>query len=161
MPRHNNDDLSALDFSFGEANDSGSALADLHDYSPESEALGARGSGLYTVVNPPETVAVSSLMDGRFDHVELSPSVTTMTESELAAEIIVLADLARLKGLAGQRTLLLEGAEDMYVNEDVGATLREKMDSFLTSEDGVGLCTEEQASAAEATVFASRYSAED
>lgn len=148
---HNNDDLSALDFSFGEADDAETGY----------DHPGAEGTGIYTVINPPETVTVSALVDGRFDHVELSPSVARMTEAELAAEIIVLADLARLKGLAGQRTLLLDGAEEMYVSEEAGAAFREKMDGFLTSKEGVGLCTEDQAAAAEAEVFATRYSADD
>lgn len=161
MPTNNNDDLSVLDFFTGEANDPEISLDDLPDYSSESDDLVTERSCVYIVVNPPETVAVSALMDGRFDHVELSPSATTMTEPELAAEILVLADLARLKGLAGQRALLLEGAEEMYVSEEAGAAFREKMDSFLISKEGVGLCTEAQATEAEAEVFATRYALEN
>ncbi|CDO85912.1 hypothetical protein AWC29_08020 [Mycobacterium triplex] len=50
------------------------------------------------MTNPPKTVSVAALMDGRTQRVRLSSKVTSMTETELAAEIVVLADLAYKKG---------------------------------------------------------------
>ncbi|KAA1251749.1 hypothetical protein F0Q45_02455 [Mycobacterium simiae] len=111
--------------------------------------------GLFTVVNPPETVSVSALIDGRTQRVDLWAEATRMSESELADEIVVLAGLARKKGLAGQHTYLLQDAflsDDMRdMGLDVGEVLRDFM------QNGMGLSTPEQAAAAQAEVFAARY----
>lgn len=109
---------------------------------------------LFTVTNPAMTVSVSALMDGRTQRVRLLPHVTSMTESELAAEIVVLADLARVKGLAGQRSCL----ESTDVPEEMrelgltdGGALRDFVTNFIT------LPTPEKAAATQAEVFAARY----
>ncbi|OBH21282.1 MULTISPECIES: hypothetical protein [unclassified Mycobacterium] len=113
------------------------------------------GLALFTVTNPPDTVSVSALIDGRTQRVTLSPKVTNMTESELAEEVLVLADLARQKGLAGQRTFL---QEDQTVTESLDQlgiadtdVIREFMDAVYP------LPTAEQADMAQAEVFAARY----
>jgi UDP-N-acetylmuramoylalanine-D-glutamate ligase len=82
--------------------------------------------------------------------IDLAPSVTTMTESQLAEEIRVIADLARRRGLAGQYTLM---ATILYSEaHHNGAEVREVL------EQGLELPSPQQADEAQADVFASRYS---
>jgi hypothetical protein len=108
---------------------------------------------LFEVTNPPQTVKVSALIDGGIQRVALSAVVTSMSESDLADEILALADLARQKGLAGQYTLLSEGMSEM------GEDDREALCDFL--EVGMDLSTPEQAAAAQAEVFATRYGTDE
>lgn len=119
------------------------------------------GSQQFAVTNPADTVSVSALMDGRTHRVELSAKATNMTESELAEEILVLAELARQKGLAGQRTYLSENAfqfEGVQELGEIGLDGNELLREFLDT--GMQLPTPEQAEAAQAEVFATRYTAE-
>jgi hypothetical protein len=164
-------DSQAYDMDFGTDvdRDPGSGLADLDEYAPAEIAAAVTvediidsqtGDGdehdddapilMFTVTNPPGTVSVSSLMDGRIQQIDLAPSVTTMTESQLAEEIRVIADLARLKGLAGQYAFMT----DMLYREELhnGADLR------VVLEEGLELPSPQQADEAQADVFASRYS---
>ncbi len=166
----------ALDFSSPDDNDEESDVDALHDYAPsepedtdtdlaaiesqtdatqEAEADGEEAAQMFTVTNPPETVSVSALMDGRTQRVELSPKVTSMTESELADEILVIADLARQKGLAAQHSYLLEDASLSETMREMGMDGNEVVRDFM--ENGIGLTTPEQAAAAQAEVFATRY----
>lgn len=126
----------------------------------EEEAHGEEEAGLqlFSVVNPSDTVLVSALMDGRTQRVKLSPEALSQTESELAQEIIILAELARQKGLAGQHTYLLENAAQAEGLQDVGdfgLDGTEVLRAFM--EIGMQLPTPEQAAEAEAEVFAARY----
>jgi hypothetical protein len=110
------------------------------------------------VTNPPETVSVSALIDGRTQRVRLSPKANSLTESELAEEIIVLAGLARKKGLAGQHTYLLENAsqiEGLDGLTELGVDSNQLLRDFMDA--GMQLPTPEQADAAQAEVFAARY----
>jgi hypothetical protein len=164
-------DSQAYDMDFGtdDDRDSGSGLADLDEYAPAQIADGATVEDIidsqtgdddehddeapvpmFTVTNPPGTVSVSSLMDGRIQQIDLAPSVTTMTESHLAEEIRVIADLARLKGLAGQYAFMttMLYREELHNGADVRAVL----------EQGLELPSPQQADEAQADVFASRYS---
>lgn len=113
---------------------------------------------VFTVANPLDTVAVSSLIDGRTERVELSAKVSSMTESELAEEILVLADLARQKGLAGQHTYLLDNEFLSGTVRDMGLDSTEVLRDFM--ENGIGLPTPEQADETQAEVFATRYATE-
>lgn len=113
---------------------------------------------LFTVSNPLDTVAVSSLIDGRTERVELSAKVSSMTESELAEEILVLADLARQKGLAGQHTYLLDNEFLSGTVRDMGLDSTEVLRDFM--ENGIGLPTPQQADETQAEVFATRYATE-
>ena len=159
-----------MDFGTGDDRDPGSGLADLDEYAPaeiadavtvediidsqtgdadEHDDDDAPGP-MFTVTNPPGTVSVSSLMDGSIQKIDLAPSVTTMTESQLAEEIRVIADLARRKGLAGQYTLM---ATMLYSEaHHNGAEVREVL------EQGLELPSPQQVDEAQADVFASRYS---
>ncbi len=160
-----------MDFGTGDDRDPGSGLADLDEYAPaeiadvvtvediidsqtgdadEHDDDDDAPGPMFTVTNPPGTVSVSSLMDGSIQKIDLAPSVTTMTESQLAEEIRVIADLARRKGLAGQYTLMatMLYSEAHHNGAEVRAVL----------EQGLELPSPQQADEAQADVFASRYS---
>ena len=165
-------DSQAYDMDFGtdDDHDPESGLADLDEYVPaeaqetvtvediidsqtgddDEHAEDDAQVPMFTVTNPPGTVSVSSLMDGRIQQIDLAPSVTTMTESQLAEEIRVIADLARLKGLAGQYAFMttMMYREELHNGADVRVVL----------EEGLELPSPQQADEAQADVFASRYS---
>lgn len=167
----------ALDFSVPDDHSGEESAVDaLHEYAPtEPEDTGTDLAAIdsqtesaeaekedeedavqtFTVTNPPETVSVSALMDGRTQRVDLSPKVTSMSESELADEILVIADLARQKGLAAQHTYLLGDASLSETMREMGFDGGEVVRDFM--ENGMGLTTPEQAAAAQAEVFATRY----
>jgi len=164
-------DSQAYDMDFGtdDDHDPESGLADLDEYVPAEaqatvtvediidsqtgdadEHVEDAQTMMFTVTNPPGTVSVSSLMDGRIQQIDLAPSVSTMTESQLAEEIRVIADLARLKGLAGQHTFMT----DMLRSEEQDNGI----DVQTMLEQGLELPSPQQADEAQADVFASRYS---
>jgi len=163
-------DSQAYDMDFGaDDRDPESGLADLDEYAPNEAQSAATVEDIidsqtgdadehdddaqtmmFTVTNPPGTVSVSSLMDGRIQRIDLAPSVSTMTESQLAEEIRVIADLARLKGLAGQHTFMT----DMLRSEEQDNGI----DVQTMLEEGLELPSPQQADEAQADVFASRYS---
>lgn len=143
------DDLAALDFS---APDAGSAASGL-DVFDALEPGYADGDGepptpLFTVTNPPGTVTVTTFMDGRVNHVELSPKVTTMSETDLADEIVVMARLATQDARSAQYSFMLEGMRQQ--GHDDAATR-----DFLSRD--LDLPSPEEAAAARAEVFAARY----
>jgi hypothetical protein len=117
---------------------------------------------VFTVTNPSDTVSVTALMDGRTHRVELSPKVTSMTESELAEEIVVLADVAQAKGLAGVRSYLVENEAQVLGGEAMSEAMRDfGIDGKALFHDfvdnGMGLPTTEEAEQIQAEVFAARY----
>jgi hypothetical protein len=87
-------------------------------------------------------------MDGRVRQVELSQKVTTMTEVDLAEEIVVIARLATQDARAAQYDYVLDGMRQQ--GHDDAATR-----DFLTRD--LDLPSPEDASAARAQVFAMRY----
>lgn len=103
---------------------------------------------LYTVTNPPGTVTVSAYLDGRVSDVELAASVSRLTESNLAEEIVIVAGLATQNARAAQYAYMLDGMNAQ--GHDSVATR-----DFL--ERDLQLPSPEQASAARAAVFAERY----
>jgi hypothetical protein len=103
---------------------------------------------LTTVTNPPESVSVTALMDGRIHGVELSPDAGSMTESELATEVLVIADLASRRASSVLHTLLLESLKAQGL--DSGFT-------DLVGNRFLDLTSPEQATKAQAEVFATRY----
>lgn len=103
---------------------------------------------LFTVTNPPGTVTVTTSMDGRVRQIELSPRVTKMTETDLAAEIVVIAGLATQDARSAQYAFMLEGMGQQG-HDDVATR------DFLTRD--LDLPTPEQTAAARAEVFATRY----
>jgi hypothetical protein len=125
---------------------------------------------LTTVTNPPETVTVTASMDGTIRNVELSAAAARMTESELADEILVIADLARQQASSKLLTVVLEGAAEAMkeLNEveadrklkdlvgDIGETLADRLENGL-----LRLSSPERAAQAQAEVFATRYTSDD
>jgi hypothetical protein len=163
-PDDDHDDLAALDFSapdvdssvsvfdaFGDyAVDDGSTTADLLDaLDPRSlDAADGPSVPLFTVTNPPGTVTVTTFMDGRVNRIDLSPKATTMTETNLADEIVVIARLATQDARSAQYSFMLEGMREQ--GHDDFAT-----HDFLTRD--LDLPSPDQAQAARAQVFATRY----
>jgi hypothetical protein len=110
---------------------------------------------MFTVTNPPQTVSVSALIDGRTQQIDLSPKAASMSEPELVEEIIILADLARQKGLAGQHSYLLGNEFLVGSIGGMGYNSNEVLRDFM--ENGIGMPTPEKAAEAQAEVFAARY----
>jgi hypothetical protein len=106
---------------------------------------------LFTATNPPETVSVAVLLDGRVLRVELAPQVTSMTESELADEISVIAGLARQQARAAQHALVVESM--LTLGHDRVATR-----GFLEHE--LGLPSPDTVTSERAQLFAARYTSE-
>ena len=106
---------------------------------------------LFTVTNPPGTVTVTTFMDGRVHEIDLSPKVTTLTESQLAEEIVVIARLATQDARAAQFSFMLEGMNQQ--GHDEVATR-----DFLARD--LDLPSPEQATAMRAEVFAHRYASD-
>lgn len=127
------DDLAALDFSVD---------VDSHD---------DVATPLFTVTNPAGTVTVTTLTDGCVHQIDLSPNVTTLTETVLAEEIVAIAGLATQDARAAQFTHMLDGMREQ--GHDNVATR-----DFLNRE--LDLPTPEQAQAARAELFTTRYAGE-
>lgn len=106
----------------------------------------------FTVTNPPGTVTVSTFMDGRIRQIDLTRKVTTMTETDLADEIVVIGGLATQDARAAQYEFMLEGmrqqGHDDYATRD-----------FLTV--NLDLPSPEDAAAARAQLFATRYAGQE
>ena len=105
-----------------------------------------------TVMNPPGTVAVTVDLDGSVSKVKLSGKVAGMKESDLAAEIQCMADLAWQQAMGKQhgivsRVMRQAGLDDDDRNADVLENL-------------IRLPSPDQADAARAEVFATRYVAD-
>jgi DNA-binding protein YbaB len=142
------DDLAALDFLVPEADPAESDLDALGDFSvPESDE-DAGAVAVFTVSNPAGTVTVTAFLDGRVKQIDLSPKVTDMSEADLADEIVVIAGLATQDAKSAQYAFMLEGMRQQ--GHDDAATR-----DFLTRD--LDLPTPEQAQAARADVFATRY----
>ena len=164
-PPGEDDDLAALDFSSPdvETESDYSGLDAVGEYLPADEpeeighldAIVPADEGddeppvpVFTVSNPPGTVTVSAYLDGRVHEIDLAPTVTRMTEAELAEEIVVIAGLATQSARSAQFSFMLEG---MCSQGHDAATTRD----FLNRD--LDLPSPEQAEAARADVFASRY----
>jgi hypothetical protein len=167
-PHHPDDDdhdyLAALDFSAPDVGASDSVLDVLGEYAvdddyPAADVLEAIDPlrtdvadelpvPLFTVTNPPGTVTVTTFMDGRVNRIDLSPKATTMTESNLADEIVVIANLATQDAKSAQYSFMLEGMRQQG-HDDVATH------DFLTRD--LELPSPEQAEAARVQLFATRY----
>jgi hypothetical protein len=163
FPPHDDDDerdnLAALDFFVAEREPEDSVLDALGGYVVEDSAhevadgvLEDDGGELpvpvFTVSNPQGTVTVTTFLDGRVRHIDLSHKVTEMTETELADEIVVISGLATQDAKSAQYAFMLEGMREQ--GHDDAATR-----DFLTRD--LDLPTPEQAQAARAQIFATRY----
>lgn len=150
--RGNHSDLGALDFSIDDAspveNEIDSFLGGFTAVASSDELDTSDEIESFTVTNPPGTVTVTTLIDGRVHQIELSPRATTMTETLLAEEIVVIAGLATQSARSAQYTALLAGMRE-HGHDGVGTR------DFLSRD--LQLPTPEQALAARAAVFAARY----
>ncbi|GAB7144211.1 DUF2694 domain-containing protein [Mycobacterium riyadhense] len=166
---YDSNDLGALDFS-GDGPAQESSLDALGDYAP-AEPVEADDAGgdldslhrltepeeeaeleLFTVTNPQGSVSVTALMGGIIQQVTVTDKASSMSESGLAEEIFVIADLARQKARAAQHTFMFQTMSEITGEDtDESALLREFVGMTLN------LPTPEQAAAAEAEVFATRY----
>jgi hypothetical protein len=109
-------------------------------------------TALFTVTNPAGTVSATAAIGGRLHRIELSANATNMTETELADEIVVLADLAAKKAQAAQHAVTVDLMRSMG------------HDSVMTSgylEHDLGLPSPETVKAHRAHVFATRYAMYD
>ncbi|UXA18230.1 hypothetical protein [Mycobacterium sp. SMC-4] len=106
----------------------------------------------FTVTNPPGTVSVTTFIDGRVHQIDLSPNVVSMTERGLADEIVVIAGLATQDARSAQYIFMLEGMREQ--GHDNAATR-----DFLSRD--LDLPTPEQAQAARAELFMTRYAGEE
>lgn len=107
---------------------------------------------LFTVTNPQGSVSVTALMDGRVQNITITDKASSMSETALAEEIFVIADLARQKARAAQRTFMVESMSEIAGDSpQQSALLHEFVESTLH------LPTPEEAAAREAEVFATRY----
>ncbi len=155
-------DLAALDFYTAEDDDESSGLDAFEDYLAPARADVVRAAGqpadsevvdheegavVFTVTNPPGTVSVSAYMDGRVERIGLTGKVN-MSESQIADEVLFVADLARQKARSAQHATML--AEMRALGHD-NASIRD----FLARE--LHLPSPEEAAAAAARSFAVRY----
>lgn len=97
----------------------GSGLEAFDDYLPQPEResvtsairaddFGGDALGVeFTVINPPGSASVTAVLGGRTQSVEIH-DLSDFTETELAAEIVLLAELARDKAQAAQHALTVE-----------------------------------------------------
>lgn len=144
-------DLAALDFATEREAPAASDLDALDEYLP-----GARDpsdddddvSPSFTVTNPPGTVTVTTMIDGRVQHIDLSPAATAMPETLLAEEIVVIAGLATDDARSAQYAFMLDGMREQ--GHDNVATR-----DFLRRD--LRLPSPEEARAARAELFATRY----
>lgn len=107
---------------------------------------------LFTVTNPPGTVTVTTYFDGRVHDVELSANAAVLSEIALADEIVVIAGLATQDARSAQYTVMLDGMREQ--GHDTVTTR-----DFLTRD--LDLPTPEQARAARAELFTTRYAGEE
>jgi ESX secretion-associated protein EspD/H len=115
---------------------------------PESDEFDGLPVPLFTVTNPPGTVTVTTFMDGRVQRIELSSKVSTMTETSLADEVLVIARLATQEARSAQYAFMLEGMRQQG-HDDVATR------DFLSRD--LDLPSPEQADEARASVFSTRY----
>jgi hypothetical protein len=132
------------------------AIRALSEDSVETEDTGDQGNSreLAMVTNPQQTVSVTAIMSGEIQKIELSPTVVRMmTASELADEILVIANLAVQQAQATQYAVMLDSLHA------TGATDDEALGEIL--EKHMGLSSPKQAAGALAEVFATRYASAD
>lgn len=130
-----------------------SGFEEVGDYSPPSEEASDQVvEAFFTVTNPAGTVSATATIGGRLQQIELSAKVTDMTESQLADEIVILADLAAQKARAAQHAVVVQLMRTMGYDSVVTG-------GFL--EHDLGLPSPETAAARRAEVFATRYALQD
>lgn len=98
------------------ADTSAPALTDHDDSDDESS-----GPVTFGVTNPAGTITAQATISGAINRIELSPSITSMTESDLARNIMTTARLANLQGRAIQRAMVQSLLMNQGMDHDVAA----------------------------------------
>lgn len=158
-PREDPDDPAVLGGSFDDGyhdgDDGGYDVVVLDHYDsprPHSDTAAPRPDDSteqhFTVANPPGSVTVTAVLDGRVRHVELTPEAGGMTEPELADEIVVIANLATMAARSAQYVHMLDA---MRAHGHSDTSTRD----FLTRD--LDLPSPEQTEARRAEIFARRY----
>lgn len=124
---------------------------DAFDFLHGDDADERADAQVFTITNPPQTVSVTTYLDGRVAHVQLYSGATEFTETELADEILVVADLAKQDARSAQHETAFES---MRAQGHDTADIRD----FLTR--NLDLPSPEDTRAARAQVFATRYQGE-
>lgn len=139
-----------------------SGLASFDDYAPTVSDEGAEWTtdslvisdetemapvAFFTVSNPPGTVSATAMIGGRIRDVDILDA-SSFTESQLADEIVVLADLAKEKALAAQHAVTVELMRGL--GHDRAGT-----SGYL--QHAIGLPAPDVSSARMAELFAARY----
>ena len=137
-------DLAALDFSTDVDDERGSSL-DALDYYAAGPADDNGQLPLISATNPPGTVTVTAHLNGLVQQVELAASTTTMTESQLAEEVRVVAEVAAKKATSAMYIFMVE----LMVAQGIG---RETAETFMQS--NMSLATPQQARVTEVELAA-------
>lgn len=130
-----------------EFDDSGSGL-EAFDFLYGDEPAESTDEPLFTITNPPRTVAVTAHLDGRTERVTLFPAAADLTETELAEEVVIVAELATQDARSAQHESALNGMRELGHDE---VSTRD----FLTR--NLDLPSPEDTLANRAQVFATRY----
>ena len=131
--------------------DSYSEAVEAHDTAPATEDQ-SPGPVLFAVAHPTRTITAQATIAGAIRRVTLTPQATSMSEAELARNIMVTAKLANMKGRAVQRALI-EG-----ILESQGLDHNEV--EALVEMNAAGLPTPRQADAAVAEAEAAHLRGE-
>ena len=142
------DDLTALDFSSTADDEPASSLDALDIYGAEhGEVDNAEPTPLISASNPTGTVNVQAYLNGLTHRVELAPGTATMSETQLAEEICVIADVAAKKATSALYFVMAEVLTAQGIP-------RETAETFL--QNNMPYATPPQARAAE-VALAARY----
>lgn len=98
------DGLAALDYQYSDAQYA-DATSDEEEADPDTETADIPDM-TFSSANASCTVTVTALLNGCVQQVDLSPQTSAMTESELAAEILAVADVAAAKAQSAQYELV-------------------------------------------------------
>lgn len=142
-PSDDRDDWEIPDFGLGTATQAGPIGTDT---APETAT-----AATFAVANPPGTVTAIASIGGRVQRIELaaaSKATASMTEGELAQEILLVGKLAGMKARSELFTWLIDRTDDS--GQDPAATAR-------LLRDDMDLPTPEQAAAAQAEAFGAHY----
>jgi hypothetical protein len=121
------------------------AIAAVDPFAADDNSANDAQMPLISATNPPGTVTVTAHLNGLVQQVELAASTTTMTESQLAEEVRVVADVAAKKATSAMHIFMVE----LMVAQGIG---RETAETFIQS--NMTLATPQQARAAEAELAA-------
>jgi hypothetical protein len=120
---------------------------DSHAADPDTDQPTAPLVFAVSVSNPAGTINATATISGWLQRIELTPDVRSMTEYELARDIVATAQLASVKGQASQHTLV----QDMLTYQGLDHhAARDYIDQYMN------LPAPDQAAAAEAQARA-RY----